>query len=106
MGYRTLVMFNNDHVDKVKDIVGFAEKLYYTILEGTHPHSDHGLRNICWVVEQDHADAQKLSYIDGFSAKTLAVRNWYPDAKDGEQELRLLRDAAEKLGYRLVRKSK
>lgn len=33
MGYRTVVIFNNDHLDQIKDDPDFAKKLYDAILK-------------------------------------------------------------------------
>ena len=105
MGYRTLVMFNNDVVDQIKDDPGFGKRLHHLILQGTNPYNREGLSSVAWVVCQEHADVQKLAFIDGFEVKTLARRNWYRDCKQDEQALQLLKDAADAAGYRLVRKS-
>jgi hypothetical protein len=106
MGYRTLVMFNNDTVHQIKDIPNFGDKLHHLILQGKRPRDTFGMSNIAWVVGQDHADVQRLAYIDNFQVKSLATSNWHPDQVEQEQVLNLLKDAADKLGYRLVRKSK
>jgi hypothetical protein len=57
------------------------------------------------VVECVHADCQTLAMLDGYTAfKHLDSQPWVRGEDENSDVLRLLRSAAQKLGYRLVKK--
>jgi hypothetical protein len=57
------------------------------------------------VVELAHADTQTLAVLDGYRFNAIVHSSWY--ARDEESvEVKLLKAAAEKLGYKLIRQLK
>lgn len=96
MGFRTVVIVSNDRFDEIQDPVlkdliqrwwGDRESLRYM----TGPYR---------VVEQEHCDHSSLLAVQHLNAKFMGSTHW--DNKD--HDLALLKDAAERLGYRLVKK--
>jgi hypothetical protein len=56
------------------------------------------------VVECVHADCQTLAILDGYTMfKHIDSQPWARGASDDEAVVRLLKSAAKKLGYRLVK---
>ncbi|MFL9904537.1 hypothetical protein PQR71_41495 [Paraburkholderia fungorum] len=56
------------------------------------------------VVECEHADCQTLAMLDGYTAfKYIDSQSWIPGGDENLDALRLLKSAAKKLGYRLVK---
>lgn len=98
MGFRTVVIINNDRLDAIQDPV-LKDAVLGWWSRGNQPIRWAGPYN---VVEQCHADVVSLLKVDSLQATLMASDNgWYLE----DNGLRLLKDAADKLGYRLVRKS-
>ena len=111
MGFRTVVMLNNDLThewsndpklgEKIQEAMNFA----HTSNEERKQWSRIG--NYGRVVECVHADTQTLVRLDhytGFEPLAYTSRTFGPSTD--EDKLRLLKRAAEEMGYRLVKKSK
>ena len=109
MGYRTVVMLDNDWCDKwSKDPelgAKISEAMNYT--DRNHPRNYlNPLGQYGRAVECVHADTQTLVRLDGyqgFDVVAYTSRSFGPSTD--EDMLDLLKDAADKLGYRLVKKS-
>jgi len=52
-----------------------------------------------------HADTHSLIIASGYSAHPAAHTHWFHDQTKEEMEIGLLKTYAEKLGYRVVKKS-
>jgi hypothetical protein len=97
MGFRTIVIINNDQLDQIQDPVLKQAVLRWwsprdTISRWAGPYQ---------VVEQCHADQVSLLLVDSLNAELIGTSYWgHPDIK-----LDALKDAADKAGYRLVKKS-
>lgn len=59
--------------------------------------------NYGYILEVTHADTQRLAVLDSYSMKTLALGNWSTGGLEKQRDLALLKQAAEKLGYKLVK---
>jgi hypothetical protein len=99
MGFRTVVVVSNDRLDEITDQV-----LKDAILGwwGTSDASRRYMQGPYRVVEQVHCDHASLLAVNHLDAKELGSSYW--DNKD--LELDLIKDAAERLGYRLVKKKR
>jgi len=111
MGFRTVVMLNNDVSDKwskdpnlgsmIQEAMNFAHTSDPERKEWSR------LRNYGRVVECVHADTQTLVRLDhysGFEPLAYTSRTFGPSTD--EDKINLLKRAADELGYRLVKKSK
>lgn len=99
MGFRTAVILNNDLAHLWSKDPELGSKIFSAAATTRAFDGIVGNYLNFRVVECVHTDAQSLIVIDGLSAKTLAQTNWHPNQVD--MELKLLKEAAEKLGYRL-----
>lgn len=98
MGCRTVVMLNNDLMTLWANDVGLGKKIAYGIL---HSYGE--------VVEQVHADTQTLVHLDGYCsfkplASTMAIT--IAGKSTDDLSIALIKSAADKLGYKLIKKSK
>lgn len=110
MGYRTVVMLNNDWCNewskdpelgaKISEAMNYADSF--------HPRNHlNPLGQYGRAVECVHADTQTLVKLDGYTIMTrLACTNRQFGPSTDEDTLEMLKNAADKLGYRLVKKSK
>lgn len=75
MGYRTVVIFNNDHLDQIKGDPDFAQKLYAAILKQNCYRGSVGIetKKACVgdVVHCSHADQMVSLRIIDFSAHEI-----------------------------------
>lgn len=100
MGFRTVVIFNNDQIhDTCKDPSLGENVLGAMASFGFHDIQKRYTKGF-EVVEVCHADTVTIARIDSLSMKPLA-HGWYK-----QDDVDLIREAADKLGYRLVKKSK
>ena len=105
MGYRTVVILNNDLSHKWSDDPKLGRQI--DVAAGKRFMSnDGGHFTYGNVIEVAHSDCQTLGIIDSHTFYPLAHTNWYQNQTGAQRNLQLLKDAADKMGYRLVRKSK
>jgi len=114
MGWNTTVLFLNDGVDGLTDDPEFPERLRQAITavglgirDNSRGQIDVAIRNhlnACAVIEKHHADQTALIAVGGNCA-TVVHRTFGSTHHTPEAQERLLRDWAEALGFRLVRKS-
>lgn len=107
MGFRTVVMLNNDRTDEWSKDPLLGEKIQRAMYHTTRGEDRYGQFSSDLgygrVVECTHADVQTLVKLEHYSSfEPVAHGHWYPDQKDAKMEL--LKKAAEDLGYRLVKK--
>lgn len=107
MGYRTVVMLSNDMAHQWSKDANLGDKIlgamnYAGSLERGDMASFSGYGR---VVECVHADNQTLAVL-GFYTRFTPIdgQMWKQDESDDAAALRLLKSAANKLGYRLVKK--
>ena len=107
MGFRTVVMLNNDFCSGWSKDPELGEKISIAM---NHVNRDHPRSQVLGhygrVVECVHADTQtlaRLGHYEGFDAMAQTWRTFGPSTD--EDMLDLLKEAADKLGYRLVKKS-
>lgn len=104
MGFRTVVILNNDRYGEWSKDPELGGKIARAMndIRGSAAHLD-GMGR---VVECCHADTQTLAVIDSLVYTPLAYDLWVRNEKETQAQLKLIRQAADKLGYRLVRKTK
>lgn len=104
MGYRTVVMLNNDLSHLWTKDVALGQRIFRAAGQANDDGADLGYGR---VVECCHADQQtlvKLEHYTGFDA--VAYRGWRQGDTEETAQLSLLKQAAEAMGYRLVKKAK
>lgn len=111
MGYRTVVMLNNDASDKWSKDPNLGEKILMAMSHTYATTEDRKvltrLGNYGRVVECVHADTQTLARLDhytGFEPVAYTTRTFGPSTD--EDRVSLIKSAAKELGYRLVKISK
>lgn len=104
MCFRTTIVINNDHLDDLL-FPGIGKDIRDAVLHfGYGEPGNVSFGPLGDVVEQSHADFTKLAIIGtggSFDIETLAVGRW----DDKDSQLNLLKVAADKLGYKLIKKS-
>lgn len=106
MGYRTTVILYNDHAHEWENDGDLGKKIAAAMNYATgvaEPENDLGYGR---VVECVHADSQTLAVLDSYTFRPLAHANWSRVETVDQVELKLLREAADRLGYRLAAKPK
>lgn len=107
MGFRTVVMLSNDMAHQWEKDVDLGKKIARAMSFANRAKRDQNSRldNYGEVVQCVHADTQTLAVLDGYTSfDVLSGRSWLPDERSHDVALKLLKDAAEKLGYRVVKK--
>lgn len=108
MGFRTVVMLNNDRSNEWSKDPLLGEKIHRAMYYCNKGDDRFGafssdIGGYGRVVECTHADVQTLVKLEHYSSfEPVAHGHWYPDQKDATLEL--LKNAAEDMGYRLVKK--
>ena len=103
MGFRTVVMLSNDQAHQWKDDPELGKKISHAM---HFPGGDKGrVSSYGQVVECTHGDCQTLAILDGYTMfRSLSSKGWVRDESRNEVALKLLKESAEKFGYRLVKK--
>lgn len=99
MGYRTVVVLANDQQHSWESDPELGAKIAATaarINRAGQPYFEYGN-----IVEVEHADQQRLVILDSYNGTVIAEKGWLRNETQAEVELALLKQAAEKLGYRL-----
>jgi len=104
MGFRTTIILFNDHASTWEKDTQLGRKI---MLGGSQAMGGDAvdLDGFGRIVECSHADTQRLAVIDSYSMETLSLGHWIRIESQEQRDLKLLRDAAERLGYRLVKKA-
>ena len=107
MGYRTVVMLSNDHAHEWQHDAELGQKISRAM---NHVGESNGARNAGvggygQVVECEHADCQTLAVLDGYtSMEMVGFKAWARGESKDDITIGLLRDAAKRLGYSLVKR--
>lgn len=105
MGSRTVVVLYNDQTTKWENDPALGRKISIGMNYTYKPHNEWDNKaNLPYgrVVECAHADTQTLAVIDGYQFRPIAHSSWYSQ-EAADPALKLLKIAAENLGYRLVK---
>lgn len=109
MGYRTVVILENDRSNEWMYDPELGRKIHHAAsfaFSGASADYDSNRRiGYGTVVECAHADVQSMIVLDGYNADPVSSSIWRPNDNLRAMKLRLLREAADKLGFRIVKKS-
>lgn len=103
MGFRTLVLLHNDLAHEWGHDPELGQKIQRA-MNYVHDADKGRIDNYGSVVECTHADNQTLFQVDSYHATPVAHSFWSRGETDEQVKLKLLRDMADRLGYRLVKK--
>jgi len=108
MGFRTIVLLNNDRCTewendpelgrKIAIGMNYVSKVYYPNMHENPADLRYGK-----VIECAHSDQETLAVIESHSYHPIATSFWYAKEDDDARNLKLLKLAARKLGYRLTK---
>ena len=106
MGHRTVVTLNNDLAHEWEYDTELGKKIFHSAASiGWGDTESHFRLPYGQIIEQVHADTQTLVVLDGYGGEAIAHTNWYRNQSADDRNLNLLREMADKMGYRLVKKS-
>lgn len=107
MGFRTVVILDNNHTREWSTDPKLGEKIVFAsanVGSKRNPEGadlDHGR-----VIECCHQDIESLIVLNGLYLSRVMAINWnQKNVPQEEANLRLIKEAANNLGYRLVKKS-
>jgi len=106
MGFRTVVMLSNDMCHEWQKDAELGNKIALAMNYTGDPLRQDMARigGYGRAVECTHADCQTLAMLDGYTAFThIDSQSWMRGDGDDTAVVRLLKSAAKKLGYRLVK---
>ncbi len=108
MGFRTVVILNNDQSDQWLADQKLGDKIVHASAslsrnpavcdqQNSFPYGD--------VIECVHADQQSVIMCDGYSGSVVATEWWYPGQTTDARALEMLNAHASALGYRVVKQT-
>lgn len=100
MGYRTVVVLVNDRTGDWSNDPNLGQNIAQAMNAPQDRHLGYGR-----VVECVHADVQTLGILHDYQFTPLAHSNWHREQQDNDRAIQLLKQAADSLGYRLVKKA-
>ena len=105
MGSRSVIMFDNDMHYIFRDDKFMCEKVADAILETSAGKKNTRVGSYACLVESVPHSTQTLAVLsDSYQFNTISHRQFFNfKSTDEQQALELLKDAAAKLGYRLVK---
>lgn len=99
MGFRTVVILFNDQSSEWASDPELGKR----IQQAASDRSSGREMGFGRVVEECHADQQTLAVLDSYDMKPIAHSHWVRGQDDKEVKLKLLKEAAASLGYRLTK---
>lgn len=98
MGYRTVIILNNDLSSSWMDDSELGSKIWSSSGSCGRISFPYGS-----IVEQVHADVQSLVILDSLQSDIIAHTSWYRNQSKEQRDLNLLERMAEKMGYKLIK---
>jgi hypothetical protein len=108
MGWNTTVVVMNDSLSNIENDPDFGKNLGSAIREHVSRRKERvdvrarGAGNAASVIAQAHADVVSVVLVGGNYGRVIAQEHNGGNHKDPEDQVKLLREAARKLGYSLV----
>ena len=98
MGNLTVVMLSNDYAHEWEKDPKLGEKIAMAM------NRKEAIGQYGQVVECEHADTRTLAILDGYTFFTpMAYTSWTQNQDITDMQIELLKEAANKLGFKLVR---
>jgi len=107
MGFRTVVVLNNDYAHEWENDPELGKKIFLAASAAQFGRDESQARRILpygQAIEQVHADCQTVAILDGYGGKAVAYSHGRRAQTDEERDLACLKALAEKLGYRVSKK--
>lgn len=107
MGFRTVVVLRNDQANEWEKDPELGRKIFLGASAKCSSGDDQASDQFFpygAIVEQVHADLQTLAVLDGYSGRAVAHTHWYRGQTEEAQNLALLKELADKMGYRISKK--
>lgn len=101
MGFRTALVLSNDYAHEWENDPELGRKIWLAASTSGRIDFQYG-----HIIEQVHADTQTLAVLDGYGGKAVAHTHWNRGQTDEIRNLALLKDLADKMGYRISKKPK
>lgn len=100
MGYRTVVMLSNEYAHEWVNDPNLGKKIAYAM--NSSPARERSVGNYGTVVECVHANVQSLAVLDGYTVfDRVSVKTCTRGEVEQERNLKLLKEFAKSMGYRL-----
>jgi hypothetical protein len=103
MGFRTIVALSNDRSSDWERDPELGRKIQM-LSASREDRWNLDVQQGLTLVECTHADTQSLIIADGYGAKSVAFTNWHSGQTEDQRDLALLKDLADRLGYRVSKK--
>lgn len=107
MGFRTVVVFNNDQAHEWENDPELGRKIFHAASMQSWGRTPDFANRFQYgeTIEQVHADTQTIAFLDGYGGKAMAWEHWNRGETEDQKNLKMLKALAGKLGYRVVKKS-
>lgn len=101
MGFRTVVVLNNDRAHEWEHDPKLGEKIWEAscYLGRERERFQYGQ-----IVEQVHADVQTVALLDGYGGRAVAHDHWHGHIDPEEHKLKMLKRFAAEMGYSVRKK--
>jgi len=105
MGFRTVVMLSNDYAHEWENDPELGRKIALAMNYAGRGNERALLDSYGEVVQCTHGDTQTLAVLDGYTMfEVVASKFWNSGETADDVALKLLKEAAERMGYRLAKK--
>ena len=99
MGFRTVVVLMNDLAAEWEYDPELGRKIWMSAARPKNIGFQYG-----HILEQEHGDCQTVAILDGYGGQAVAHGHWHRDETEEHRNIRLLREYADAMGYRIVKK--
>ncbi len=103
MGFRTVALLVNDQMNEWSKDPNLGSRIVIAASSSSNNPENRRIDNYGSILECVHADTQTLAVIDSYGMDILAHGHWGGHEMQKVRDLALLKRAAEKLGYKLVK---
>jgi hypothetical protein len=103
MGFRTVVVLNNDMSQQWEDDPELGRKIFMAASRKQFGGADKFEDRFEYgeTIEQVHADTQTVAFLDGYGGDAVAWTHWSRGETEEQKNLKMLKELARKMGYRV-----